>query len=649
VIGILEQKTRLGLPPTAYSRCLAFGLGSLVPDLLLSGALLAAGAGVAYAQVAGFAAAAMLTWTLNARRFAAGRPDEQRISPWAYGTQCLTISLLALILRSAVLALLTDIWHWPPLAALPIPIALTAIAHVMGGSLVVFANHAPDATPADRWRRLTVAAVAYVVMLRLVFAGLVDLLPEEAYYWSYARHLDIGYLDHPPLIAWLIALSTWLLGQSEFAVRLPAFVSWLLAAYFMFRLTRNLFDKAAASRSALLLAVLPIYFATGLITTPDAPLYAAWAGSLFFLERALLAQRRAAWWGVGICLGLGMLAKYTIALVGVATVAFLLFDRRSRRWLLGPEPYAAALIAILIFSPVLIWNAAHGWASFVFQGPRRLSGDVRFSLHVLVGTALILLTPLGLAAAIGTLLSARREPAATAESRDSARRRLFMLVFTLVPLLVFAVFSLRSLPMLNWTGPVWFAVIPFLAQNMIAQIGENTGRWMRFGRRLATPTIAILLLFYGTSLLYIYAGLPGIGPFSGMPLPVAWEEMGNQVETIAQKVQAETAAEPLIIGMDRYWIASELSFYGGGEDHARLKMGGRHLFGGQSLMWNFWLPRSAAVGRNLVLIGFDDAGLTNPALAKYFAHLGQVCTEEIRKNGRVMGYFHWRVGFNYME
>lgn len=510
----------------------------------------------------------------------------------------------------------------------------------------------PDSPPLStaRWGTLAVALVAYVVILRLVFAGLVDLLPEEAYYWNYARHLDLGYLDHPPMVAWLIWLSTSLFGESEFAVRLPAFVSWVIAAYFLFCLARNLFDKATALCSVLLLAALPIYFVTGMVTTPDAPMYAAWAAGLFFLERALIARKRAAWWGVGICLGLGLLAKYTIALLGLAALAFILVDRRSRRWLLRPEPYLAALLAIVIFSPVLIWNARHGWASFVFQGPRRWSGQIHFSLHVLLGTALVLLTPPGLAAAIGVLLSRRRpRPDAGAESDDHARLRLFVLVFTLVPLLVFAVHSMRSVPMLNWTGPIWLLVLPFMARQMVSQTGESAGRWIRFGRRSALPTIAILLLFYSASLCYIYAGLPGIGPVSGMPLPVAWEELGYQVKAIERQVQTETGTEPVIVGMDLYRISSELSFYDGPDHGTRERTGGRHLFGGKSLMWDFWLPRSAAVGRNMVLVDFGEGGLTSSSLPPHFSRLGGIFTEVITKNGRVVGHFHWRVGYGYLE
>src|SRR4030095_2992361 len=103
----------------------------------------------------------------------------------------------------------------------------------------------------------------------------------------------------------------------ELSVCLPPYLWWIIASIFMFRLTLNLYDRSAAFRTILLLAVLPIYFGLGFFMTPDAPLYPASAGCLYFLERALIAQDSGAWWGVGRCIGVGMLSKYTVALLGL--------------------------------------------------------------------------------------------------------------------------------------------------------------------------------------------------------------------------------------------------------------------------------------------------------------------------------------------
>ena len=105
--------------------------------------------------------------------------------------------------------------------------------------------------------------------------------------------------------------------------------------------------------------------------TPDTPLTAAWAAELYFLERALVAGRSGAWLGAGLFLGIGLVSKYSIGLLVPSALLFILLDPQSRRWLRRWEPYAAALIALAIFSPVIVWNAQNEWASFVFQADRR--------------------------------------------------------------------------------------------------------------------------------------------------------------------------------------------------------------------------------------------------------------------------------------
>ena len=344
--------------------------------------LLATGAGLMLAHVASFVAATVFSYVLNSRwSFAQSR----QISPesdWRRYGRFLTICLLALFLRGGILATAVVGWGWPPAAAILLAIASAAIVNYLGSAFFIFPSMTPSTSRSVRWRVLALGVLAYVVLLRFVFLGTLNLLPQEAYYWNYSQHLDIGYLDHPPMVAWIIWLGTQLAGNTEFGVRIGASITWIVAAFFCFQLTRNLYGKTAAFVAIMLFCILPFFFATGLLMTPDAPLTAAWAGTLAFLERALIGNRREAWLGVGLCMGLGMLSKYTIVLLGPATLLFILLDPGLRRWLWQPWPYLAVLIATLVFSPVILWNVLNDWASFSFQGARRFQEiDEVFSSH----------------------------------------------------------------------------------------------------------------------------------------------------------------------------------------------------------------------------------------------------------------------------
>ena len=106
-----------------------------------------------------------------------------------------------------------------------------------------------------------------------------------------------------------------------------------------------------------MLQVLPFFFMTGFMITPDAPLAACWAGGLYFLARVFFQENGRAWLGLGVCLGLGMLSNYTIALIGPATLLFMALDPPSRRWFRHGAPVRRSPAVGVIFAPVLIGNA----------------------------------------------------------------------------------------------------------------------------------------------------------------------------------------------------------------------------------------------------------------------------------------------------
>ncbi|MCH8924065.1 MAG: glycosyltransferase family 39 protein, partial [Planctomycetes bacterium] len=515
---------------------LTVGVLALLLDAAISAALSGAGVDVVIAHAAAlgtaslFGGALMLRWVF--RPLIVVRLEWPR---WR-AVRVITFALLALGMRGAVLSACTQAAGWSDAAALAAAIFASTAVNLIGAALFLLPAETSDVSRAAWWRGFALAMIAYSVVMRLLFAGTVDLIPQEAYYWLYAKHIDIGYLDHPPMVAWLIWLSTAVLGESELAVRLPACLSWMVTATFIFHFARNLFGRTAAWRTVLLLAVLPAYFGVGFMMTPDAPLYAAWAGCLFFLERALIAQRRSAWLGVGVCLGLGMLSKYTIALMGPSIILFVLIDRRSRRWLLRPEPYLAIACSLAIFSPVIIWNALNDWVSFKFQGLRRLEGGGGFELFELIGNAAVLLTPVGFFGVLIAMLPARfggtrfvggdsrRRPANGDDSdgddpnsrmdrrresppTNAIRQRRFSLIFTLTPLAVFVVQSLQNPTKFNWTGPVWLAALPLLAIDMTAVAGEVRGRLKTVGRALWKPTLLAMPVFYAAAMYVIAVGL----------------------------------------------------------------------------------------------------------------------------------------------
>jgi dolichol-phosphate mannosyltransferase len=612
-------------------------LGPLA-DLVVFFAAAAAGLPPARDQCLSFAAALTLAYVPRAaqRRAAA----EGRLG-LGWSARLGVVSVLVFFLRGGLFSLLAGGWGWPAAAAI-VPAALISAALLGAGFRYAESAASWRLGSGGAWQAVAIGAIVIAGGLRLLYGARVELLPEETYYWSYARHLDFGYLDHPPMVAWLIAAGRALFGDGEFGVRVGAFFSAVVAAAFMYRVTRRLFGADAALAAVLLLQTLPYFFLTGLLMTPDAPLFAAWAGALCFLERALIGGRAKAWWGAGVCFGVGLLAKYTIALLGVSALLFMLMDKPARASLRRFEPYGAALLAAVIFSPVIVWNAQHEWASFLFQTTRRLADHPQFALPKLIASMLVLLTPTGIAAAL--LLLTRFPAGGAAADASQARGWRWLQVSTLAPLAVYALFSLRHEVKLDWTGAAWLGAVPVLAWGLVSPAS-------RLGARIARawgPTVVLLLLVYGAGLYHLALGIPGLGYGAHAELvPVGWRELARRVQRTAEEAGRREGVEPLIVGMDRYAIASELTFYAPDRSEALRDTSSGHLFGQVGLMYERWFPPAAERGRMLFLVAWNPRDLDAPGLGAYAERFGGIEEGLLTRGGHIIRPYYYRLAYGY--
>ena len=441
------------------------------------------------------------------------------------------------------------------------------------------------------------------LLIRLLCIGSNDLLVEEAYYWNYAAHLDIGYLDHPPMVAVLIKLSTWLFGTNEFGVRMPSLICWLITVFFSIKLT-HLIKPGSTPYAVMLLAILPFFFLHSLVITPDIPLISCWSAALYYLYRALVLDHATSWYAAGIWLGLGMLSKYSIVLLGPATLAFLIIQPESRKWFTRMEPYACLLITAVLFTPVIYWNATHEWASFAFQSTRRLNATDSFSLHQLLGLFVVFLTPLGV---LGFWDLFRKY---TSERHQIDIKTVsFLKIFTLTPLMVFSVFSITHTIKFNWIGPGLLAMIPWLAILM-----EQTKPTLR---KACFITAALLLVIYSAMLLCITSGKPGSINRLLFSKYIAWSDLSLQINAIAKNVEEHMGTTPMIVPMDTYNIGSELSFYQAkflnhGQIQTAYKIIGRDRFGHDSLMYQYWSKDEDLAGKILILISEQSSDFNTP-------------------------------------
>ena len=204
--------------------------------------------------------------------------------------------------------------------------------------------------------------------LRLVYASVTDLRTDEAYYWTWSKESVLSFLDHPPMIAWFIRFGTSIFGDTNLGVRFAGILAMLVTQLLLADIVRRVTHDFRAVVFAVLMPEAALYY--GLLmakVSPDTALIPFAVAMLWALVR-LAESGDGRWWlAAGVFAGLSLLSKFTVVMLLPAVAAFMLVPSWRRRWLFSPYPWAAALIAIAVFSPVLIWNAGHDWASFRFQ------------------------------------------------------------------------------------------------------------------------------------------------------------------------------------------------------------------------------------------------------------------------------------------
>jgi 4-amino-4-deoxy-L-arabinose transferase-like glycosyltransferase len=231
---------------------------------------------------------------------------------------------------------------------------------------------------------LAIAILTGFAVGRLLFAFSIGFGIDESYTVAISRHLSLSYFDHPPLHLWITRLSVAALGENV-AARVVFVGLFFATGWIYYRVASRLFGPRSALIALFALNVTPFFFASaGGWVVPDGPLLfglvvAAWAASLLFFPKPI--EKASAWrlWPiVGLGLGLAGLSKYSAILTAGGLVTFMLLSPEQRHWFKHPAPYVSAILACAMITPVVLWNAQHGWVSFEFQGDRGVpSGQLR--------------------------------------------------------------------------------------------------------------------------------------------------------------------------------------------------------------------------------------------------------------------------------
>lgn len=411
------------------------------------------------------------------------------------------------------------------------------------------------------------AVLIGITLWRLWAAWALPVTRDEAYYFDWARSLSWGYFDHPPGVA-LLGIGTLLAPASVPAGRLGTLLAATLTLLVLIRLYRSCGLRGGELLVALVIACATLPgLVSGFLATPDTALGLAWAISLHEGLAALRGERRR-WLGAGIAAGLGLLGKYTMAVMGpVFLWAILWADPKALK---TPWPYLGGLLALLVFGPHLLWNAENDWLPVRFQlghgfsmdagtlvtsplpapidapnvptgqssGPRSLCENLG-SLLSFFGTQIALWGLLAMPVLAGLFWRRGTRSWWGSGTIDEAAKAL-LVTGCLVPLVFFALVAVFS-----EVEPNWPAVYLSSAAPLAALAAGRLWKWV--------------MLAAGANLLvaslYVLHGATGLLPLSDGGNRILRETHGYQ--ELAQKV----AALPGPLFADRYQIAAMVRFY----------------------------------------------------------------------------------------
>ena len=294
-----------------------------------------------------------------------------------------------------------------------------------------------------------------LLIIRLLFISNTLLINDEAYYAIYARHLAWGYVDHGPIVAYLIKLFT-LIWENSFTVRLGATTLMSVLTIILYYFGKKYFNTETGIVLSLSLTANMLFHTNSIVITPDVPMTFFTILAMMFYYLAYCVNEKYIYIGGGM-LGLAVLSKISALFPAIGIALYPILIKEKRHWLKNIHYYGSFTLAFLIFLPFIIWNFQNDFAFVRNQGSHIYRGG---------GFGHFINLWLGLAVISGPLFFyfSVIKPFANLKSWKSSSDSIqFFTIVTIVPLSYFLGHSLFSKFELNWPAPVFLSGLFLLA------------------------------------------------------------------------------------------------------------------------------------------------------------------------------------------
>lgn len=403
-----------------------------------------------------------------------------------------------------------------------------------------------------RYFRTALAIVAALTVIRIavLVASPFNLYPDEAQYWWWSLTPDWGYFSKPPMIAWVIWLTTAFFGDAEWAIRIGSPLLHAATALLVFGIARRCFNARIGMFSALAYLTTPgISYSSGLIST-DVPLLFFWALALYGFLRAMDDAR---WrWAIlaGIGFGLGLQAKYAMFFFLLCAGFAAIFSPRARRVVLSGRGFAILVIGLLLLLPNVLWNAIHHFPTVAHTETNADWSHARFNIRETLAFVVGQFGVFGPFLMAGLLLGYWQ----LARGPKQEQERLVLAAFSAPPLVLIVVQSFISEANANWAATAYVAATPLAAAALVG-LWERRMLWASFVLN-GLAMIVLWLILVSPS----FADDIGLGnAFKRME---GWRQLGHAVATEAQSGHYATisAANRSIMAELLYYAVPRTAF-----------------------------------------------------------------------------------------
>ena len=227
--------------------------------------------------------------------------------------------------------------------------------------------------------RLFLYFITLIAIARIVLAPYVAFGVDEAHYVLYGLHLDLSYFDHPPLVGWMQYGAMYLFGVNELAARVGAILIGFIVPFFIYKLIYDASKNASyALFGVLALHASFLFNALFIMLLPDTILFLLVLPIIFTVIAIEKSNSLWMWLLLGLLLGFAGLAKYTAVLFLIPIILYIIVKDRYDM-LFNPAIIPAVMIALIIISPVILWNIQNDWSSFAYQSDH-VVGETQISI-----------------------------------------------------------------------------------------------------------------------------------------------------------------------------------------------------------------------------------------------------------------------------